>query len=235
MPRDFYKVLVVGSPGKGKTYGARTLDPETTGYINTEGKPLPFKNNFKYYGIAKTKDEVFKFLNAFAKMPQIKTIVFDSLSFYAENSLREIKARGIKGFEIYNQVNESYTDLFDAMNSIPKEFIIISHEERLQTLDGDLEKRAKALGKAYEGMIEKVFTIVLFAATKKQEGSILPTYWLNLYQEGTSAKTPPDIFGADESGRQVTTIPNDYKMLMEKIWEFVGENNTSDVQSEKKS
>ena len=47
MNRDFYKVLIVGSSGKGKSYMMRTLDKTSTGYINVENQPLPFKNEFK--------------------------------------------------------------------------------------------------------------------------------------------------------------------------------------------
>lgn len=42
--RDYYKTLVVGASGRGKTYMFRDLDPNTTGFINVEDKPLPFKN-----------------------------------------------------------------------------------------------------------------------------------------------------------------------------------------------
>ena len=48
MTRDYYKVLLVSLSGKGKTYSSRNLNPETTGFINMENKPLPFKNTFKH-------------------------------------------------------------------------------------------------------------------------------------------------------------------------------------------
>ena len=49
MSRDYYKVLLVSQSGKGKTYSAKNLNPETTGFINVENKPLSFKNSFKYH------------------------------------------------------------------------------------------------------------------------------------------------------------------------------------------
>ena len=47
--RDYYKVLLVGGSGKGKTFAFRNLDPKTTGFINVEDKPLPFKNEFVHH------------------------------------------------------------------------------------------------------------------------------------------------------------------------------------------
>ena len=46
--RDYYKVLLVSQSGKGKTYSFRNMNPDTTGFVNVENKPLPFKNNFKF-------------------------------------------------------------------------------------------------------------------------------------------------------------------------------------------
>ena len=44
MTRDYYKVLLVGQSGRGKTFSFRNMNPDTTGFINVEDKPLPFKN-----------------------------------------------------------------------------------------------------------------------------------------------------------------------------------------------
>jgi hypothetical protein len=39
--REAYKIAIVSSSGRGKTYSFRNLDPATTGFINIENKPLP--------------------------------------------------------------------------------------------------------------------------------------------------------------------------------------------------
>lgn len=68
--------------------------------------------------------------------------------------------------------------------------------------------------KEWEGVIEKEFTMVLYADSKfNQKG--LPEYYFNTVQENTSAKCPPDIFGAD-----VIKVDNDANYILKKIFEF---------------
>lgn len=96
--RDFYKILIPGASGKGKTYMFRTMDPNTTGFINVENKPLPFKNNFKYHKrITLGSKEALDTLVEYAKNPEITSIVFDSFSAYMDLVLSESKAAK-KGF-----------------------------------------------------------------------------------------------------------------------------------------
>lgn len=90
--RDFYKVLLVSQSGKGKTYSFRNMNPETTGFINVENKPLPFKNNFKYHGKPTATGGVFAALKAYAENPEINCIVIDSLSACMDYFLAEAKA-----------------------------------------------------------------------------------------------------------------------------------------------
>lgn len=97
--RDYYKVLVVGASGKGKTYMFRNMNPETTGFINVEDKPLPFKNTFKYHKRPTSSSEVINALVEFAQNPAITTIVVDSFSAYVDLVLAEHR-RTKKGFDI---------------------------------------------------------------------------------------------------------------------------------------
>lgn len=62
---------------------------------------------------------------------------------------------------------------------------------------------------------EKEFTIVMYGDKKFNDKGI-PDYTYSLVGEGTSAKCPPDIFGAE-----VQSIPNDNKLILDKILEFV--------------
>ena len=213
---DFYKILVVGQSGKGKTYGSRTLDPATTAFINIEDKPLPFKNPFKLISRPKTTTDVKAALvwANDAKQAFIKTIVFDSLSAYFEMLLGECRAK-YKNFDIWNNYNESIGLMMNLIKSVEKEIIVIAHYETLN-IEGDQEKRVKVKGKEWEGMIEKEFTIVLYADRNKDEkGNV--NAWLDLSLDASSSKCPPDIFGAG-----VNRIENDYRYLVEKIAIFAG-------------
>ncbi len=188
--RDYYKILLVGSSGKGKTYSFRNMHPHTTGFINVENKPLPFKNNFKYQTKINTYLEAFDTLAEYAKNPEIECIVFDSFSKYTDLVLAEAR-KTKKGFEIWSMYNDEIGKLLTRINRIPKEIFVTAHYEILG-VEGNMEKRVKVKAKEWEGQIEKEFTVVLYADSKINEKGN-PEFWYNTFQENTSAKCPPDL------------------------------------------
>lgn len=211
--RDYYDVLIVGGSGKGKTYSARNLDPVTTGFINVENKPLPFKNNFKYHKRINDINGAKAALKEYSENPEIKCIFFDSFSAYVDMLLAHCRATK-KGFDIWNLYNEEIGKLLTFIKSIKKEVFVTAHYEWLQDEGGAKERRTKIKGKEWEGMVEKDFTIVLYA-DNKFEGK-KPIYTLNTVLENSSAKCPPDLFGAE-----VYSIDNDCKIVFDTIQKFV--------------
>src|SRR5258708_19050574 len=99
--KDYYKVLLVGASGKGKTFSCRQMDANTTGFINVENKPLPFKNQFKYQTRPNNFSEVLEAIKEYAKNTEIKAVVIDSFSAYTDLLLAEAK-KTKKGFDIWN-------------------------------------------------------------------------------------------------------------------------------------
>ncbi len=123
----------------------------------------------------------------------------------------------VKNFDIWNLYNEEIGKLFTLVKRVPKHVFITAHYEILN-IEGASEKRVKSKGKEWEGMVEKEFTVVLYADSKMNETTKKPEYWFNVYQEGTSAKCPPDLFGEG-----VYKVPNDYNWILQKVKEFTGE------------
>lgn len=212
MARDYYKIMLVGSSGKGKTYSFRNLNPETTGFINVEDKPLPYKNKYKYHTRCTTHIEVLKALIEYGKNPEINCIVVDSFSQYMDYVLK-IARETKKGFDIWNLYNEEIAKFAQYIKAIQKEIFVTAHYEILN-IEAQSEKRIKVKGKEVEGQVEKDYTIVLYADNKFNEKGI-PEYYLILAGEGLSAKCPPDIFGD-----HVYKIQNDANYILEKIKEF---------------
>jgi len=211
--RDYYKALILGASGKGKTYTFRTLDPKTTGFINVEDKPLPFKNNFKYHSRCTNIGEVGKAMVSYSENDEIELIVIDSLSAYMD-MLLAVSRSTKKGYEIWNYYNESIGKFLKYVKSIQKEVLVTGHYEWVQDEGGAKEMRAKVKGKEWEGVLEKEFTIVLYADSTFDGKK--PTYSLNTVMEKSSAKCPPDIFGGE-----VYSIPNDGKFIFDSILKFV--------------
>lgn len=150
MNRDYYKILYVSQSGKGKTYSFRNMNPETTGFINVEDKPLPFKNNFKHHGRPTSVIESKTILKQYSENPEIECIVFDSLSAYLDMVLAEARATK-KGFDIWNLYNEEVGKFFKFLKSIQKEVFITAHYEWIQDEGGAKERRIKTKGKEWEG------------------------------------------------------------------------------------
>jgi hypothetical protein len=212
--RDFYKVLLVSQSGKGKTYSFRNMNSETTGFINVENKPLPFKGKFKYHGKPTATLGVFAALKAYAENPEINCIVLDSLSACMDFFLAEAKATK-KGFDIWNHYNELVAKFLDAVKKVEKEVFLTAHYEWVQDEAGAKERRTKTQGKAWEGTIEKEFSLVLYADRKlSQDGKV--EAWFDMALENSSSKCPPDIFGEN-----VFKIPNDSNEVLNAILKFV--------------
>lgn len=214
MARDYYKTLFVGRSGTGKTYSFRNMDTNSTGFVNVENKPLPFKNNFKHHARPQTTAQVKEALGAFATNPEITCIVIDSFSAYVDILLSEARTTK-RGFDIWSFYAEEIGKFLNAIKKIDKEIFITAHYEWLQGEEGVKEKRIKVKGREWEGLVEKEFTIVLYTDNKVDDKGV-PKYFFNLFQENASTKCPPDIFGAN-----VGTIPNDAKVVLDKILEFV--------------
>ncbi|MDX9799142.1 MAG: AAA family ATPase, partial [Bacteroidales bacterium] len=150
MARDYYKVLIISQSGKGKTYSFRNMNRETTGFINVENKPLPFKGNFKFHGKPTAPAGVFAALKAYSENSEIDCIVIDSLSAVLDLFLAEAK-RTKRGFDIYNHYNELISKFLTEVKLVEKEVFLTAHYEWIQDEGGAKERRAKTQGKAWEG------------------------------------------------------------------------------------
>lgn len=211
--RDYYKILLVSQSGKGKTYSFRNMNPDTTGFINVENKPLPFKNTFKHHFRALTYIDAYNKLIEYAKNPEINSIVFDSLSSYIDMLLLDAR-KTKKGFDIWSFYNDEIGKILDIVKKIRKEVFVTGHYEILG-IEGNQEKRIKVKGKEFEGVVEKEFTIVLYGDRKISDNKKIEA-WFDLNLENSSSKCPPGIFGEDTN-----RIPNDSKIVLDKILEFV--------------
>jgi hypothetical protein len=189
------------------------MNPETTGFINVENKPLPFKNKFKYHKRINRFNEVLETMIEYGKNPEITSIVIDSFSAYGDLLLSEAR-KTKKGFDIWSMYNDEIGRFMSALKWVPKEVFVTAHYEILN-LEGSQEKRVKVKAKEWEGVVEKEFTIVMYADKKFNEKG-LPEYYNVLVGEGLSAKCPPDIFGPD-----VISISNDTELIFENIKKYV--------------
>lgn len=210
MSRDSYNIAIVGDSGKGKTYSFRNMDPETTGFINLEGKPLPFKNNFKHYCKPQGWSETYQKLIEYAKDDKIKTVVLESFSAYIDSLLstaREIK----KGYDVFNYYNTKIGELLYVLKRYPKDIIVTAHTEIVETEGGIAKERIFTKGKEWKGAVEKDFTVVMYADVEIKDDSQRDYYFILNSDGKMSAKTPPSLFEGESA------IPNDASKIIEEL------------------
>lgn len=210
MNRDPYQIAIVGPSGRGKTYSFRNMNKNTTGFINIESKPLPFKNEFKYYHKTTSWQDTYSKLIEYAKDPEIEVVVLDSFSAYAESLLktsRDIK----KNYEIWNHHNDEIGKLIiNLIKSYPKDIFVTAHTESIEIDGGIDEKRISIKGNEWKGKIENNFTMVVYANVKLTEND--REYYFELNSDGkTSAKTPPMFF------ENKSVVPNDSNEIIAEI------------------
>lgn len=211
--RTFYgKVLVIGPSGYGKSYLSKTANKDTSGYINVERKPLPYKGTFKNIGQPKTWAGFMKNLEEYGNREDLTGLIIDSQSMAFDMLHKEMKA-AFKGFDIYGNYNKEVTRYFDLLRDIQKDVIVISHDETLAE-QGYKMRKAKVHGKEFEGRVEAYFTTVLFADKRVKDNK--PQFFLRTFQEDTSTKTPEGLF-PDKNGDNLLEIPNDAEYIFKAL------------------
>jgi hypothetical protein len=217
--RSFWgKLAIVGPTGAGKSYLSKTADRDTTGYINMERKPLPYKEGgpFKFMGMPKNWASFKANLEKYGADPEIKQIIIDSQTM-AFNTLNKEMAQNFTGFDVYKNYNRQVYEYIEILKNIEKDVIVFSHDEWLK-VEGEGKKRMMSVhGKEFEGKIEQHFTIVLYTGTRMKDGK--PQYFLKTFEQDTSTKVPEGMF-PDKNGNNHLEIPNDGKYIFDCMSEY---------------
>jgi hypothetical protein len=212
--------LIVGPPGAGKTTSFRDLGSETLLY-NTEKKMLPFRNNGIKLSTVNNTAELVKKLSMFVgenKYPEIRNIIIDSFSDYADLLFAECKAK-YKGFEVYNAYNTAVYEFFQLLKQIENKYIFLTgHPETLADADGNIIFRMFVRGKEWEGKMEKVATCVFYCDPKRKADGKGVEYRFMTNTDGRyPAKTPMGMFESQH-------IDNNIKSVVSVYDEFYGVN-----------
>jgi hypothetical protein len=208
-----YQIALVGQSGKGKTMSFRNMNPDTCGFINMEGKPLPFVNKFKNYSVPNTWQECYNQLIQFAKEPTITEVVLDSFSAYVDDLLLYAR-KTKKNFDVWNLHNEEVGKLLYLIKKYPKDIIISGHSMNTEGENGVTERKMAIKGKEWGTKgIESAFTATVFSDVLRDPMSGKANYIMYLNSDGiTSAKTPPMFI---EEGEDY--IENDINAFLERI------------------
>jgi hypothetical protein len=216
--RTYYaKISIVGPTGSGKSFLTKTANRTTTGYINAENKPLPYKAEpFKYEGKPKSWDGFSKCLADYAANVEIENIIIDSQTM-AFAMLNSQMGKDFTNWDIAKNYNKKVYAYLTDLKNIEKDVIVFSHDELLKIGEGDRQKRMVVHNKEHEGKIEEHFTIVLYTGTRITNGK--PEYFLKTFEEGSSTKVPQGMF-PDKEGNNLLEIPNDAAYILKAVKEY---------------
>ena len=212
--------LIVGPSGTGKSMTFRNLDWTSSRFADLERKGVPFEAPDSAVWTPSTPDPI-KFCKEFREWfvkqtsdPAVKVIVVDSISKLFEmlelKSAADSGGDGYKAWRLFAEYTLSFLELFKSDKAL---VFCTGHDEVLTTqgIEGTTAvcRRCKIKGKAWEGVIEKEFLVVLFSHAKVSGTGV--AYYLTSQTDGkTSAKAPPR-FGLPKE------FPNDGAALVKYL------------------
>lgn len=191
-------VLILGESGTGKTYSVKTFDPDEVKILSVVKPILPFRGK---YEVVKTPDA--KSIIREMKNTKKKNIVIDDFQYIL--GVPMMRRIGEKGWDKFNDIQQPYADVLDALNNLPDDTIVYlnSHTEQ----DDTGKRKIKTIGKALDKYltVEGLFMIVL--GTMVVDGK----YYFQTQNGGNDTlKSPEGMF-------PTLLIPNDLKYVEDKI------------------
>jgi hypothetical protein len=168
---------VVGKSSTGKSASLRGIkNPEGVAYANCEaGKKLPFRSKFKEI-IITDPYQVIQLFQEVEDMPEIHTVVVDSLSFFLEMYVSQYVNGAVNGMQAWGQFAQFNKSLFQqTVAKCTKNVIFISHTaDKQNEAEMVTEVAMPVQGSTKNVGLEAYFSLVI--ATKKVKLKELKNY-----------------------------------------------------------
>lgn len=211
-------IEVMGESGSGKTTSARTLDPETTFYLDCDKKGLSWKGWRDQYNAEKhnyiatdqpdTVMQCLKAINDNEKYAHIKTIVIDTIN--GVMVAQEMRNAKVQGYGKWTDLASYVWEIFDYALTMRQELtvIIIAHAITDTDDNGIVFTHTRTNGRKLEKIVlESKLTTVLLAECKDGQ------YIFHTHADRSTVKTPLGAFEEDE-------IPNDLGAVLKALEEY---------------
>lgn len=208
-------ILVMGESGSGKTTSLRTLNPQETFIIESDGKGLSWrgwkkqyskenKNYFETYdaGIIKTVLDRID-----TEMPHVKVIVIDTLNMIMVND--EMNRMRERGYDKWVDLAACIWGIVDLAHQLRDDLTVVfmAHTQTERDETGFSFTRMKTSGKKLDKLcVESKFSTVLLA--KALDGK----YIFETYANKSTAKSPMGCFEKE--------IPNDMSLVIKALDDY---------------
>ena len=210
-------IAVMGESGSGKSTSMRTLPPESTYYIDADGKGLPWRGWRQQYNTDKKnyfrgskKEKIISILDGInTKRPDIKYVVVDTINgIMVDDEMARMKeksydkwadlAAAVYGMIIYSlRMREDMTVIFVAHTQVDRDENTGMTWTRIKTNGRKLDKI----------VLESKFTTVFHARCLDGQ------YIFETRSNNSTAKTPMGAF-------EEATIENDIMKALERLEEY---------------
>lgn len=191
-------VLILGESGTGKTYSAHNFKPDEVKILSVKKPILPFRGEYELVKTP-TGDDIIREL----KNTKKKRIIIDDFQYIL--GVQMMKRVAEKGWDKFNEIQQPYADVLEAIDSLPDDVIVYFNSHIQQDESG--KKKIKTIGKALDNYltVEGLFMIVL--GTLVVDGK----YYFTTQNNGSdTVKSPMGMFPS-------YAIDNDLKYVDEKI------------------
>lgn len=187
-------VMISGLPATGKTTGMRFLNPDTTVYLDVDGKGLSWGGWKKQYNTDKGNyfrvndaATVYKYIKGIHdKKSEIKTIVVDTISTLMSNAEMEILKNPSR--DQWADLATDIYDLFKLIRDLEREDITVVCVSHIEPYDvnGVVHFRIKTNGKKLTKLnLNSFLTYNLYTHVEYNVGE-QPTYSLITQSDGTT-------------------------------------------------
>lgn len=170
-------VLLCGKSATGKSASLMNLEKqEGVMYLNCEsGKKLPFKSKFKQYVVTDPM-QVFEGFSAAEQMPDVHTIVVDSLTYLLDMYESVYVLRSANTMKAWSDFAQYFKELMQQyVAKSTKNVIFIAHTmDNLNESEMVMETKVPVKGALKANGIESYFTVVI--ASKKVKLKDLAPY-----------------------------------------------------------
>lgn len=210
-------ICVMGETGSGKSTSMRTLNPDSTYYIDCDYKGLPWKNWQQQYNTEKknyfrTRDiqKIGKLIVGISqKKPSIKVIVIDTLNTCMAD--KEVKSMKENGYGKWIDLTQFVWDMIEVagLQRDDLTIIFVMHCETIRDDFGYVFTRVKTNGRKLEKLVpESLFCTVLLAKKTDDDRHVFETQAKN-----STAKSPIGAFENFE-------IDNDMQAVLDALKDY---------------